>query len=77
MVVTGSEDGMGSVWDIRGTNDTPKLIASRDLKVGALFCCASTPDASEPTLIAFGGREVVVWDVSESAAVESCFAASS
>ena len=49
--------------------DKPSLVATQDMKIGALFAAAFCPE--QPTLYAVGGAkgEVVVWDVLSSGAV--------
>jgi len=54
------------LWDVL---EKPSLVASQDLKVGALF--AASFCAEQPSFYAAGGAkgEVVVWDILSSAAV--------
>ena len=54
------------LWDV---SEKPSLVASQDLKVGALF--AASFCAEQPSFYAAGGAkgEVVVWDILSSAAV--------
>ena len=54
------------LWDVR---EKPSLVATQDLKIGALFAAAFCPE--QPSLYAVGGSkgEVIVWDVLSSSKV--------
>ena len=56
------------MWDVAG--GAPSLVASQDLKVGALFTVGFCADA--PGMLAAGGAKgtVAVWDVTATAAVQ-------
>ena len=58
------------LWDVR---DKPSLVATQDMKIGALFAAAFCQE--QPSLYAVGGAkgEVVVWDVLSSSAVVENF----
>ncbi len=58
------------LWDVR---DKPSLVASQDMKIGALFAAAFCQE--QPNLYAVGGAkgEVVVWDVLSSNSVAEKF----
>lgn len=61
------------LWDV---STTPSLIASRDMKIGALFSAAFCSE--KPRYYAMGGSkgEVVVWDVLSSAGIAEKFGSS-
>lgn len=66
LLATASTDKQVKLWDV---SEKPSLVASQDLKVGALF--AASFCAEQPSFYAAGGAkgEVVVWDILSSAAV--------
>jgi periodic tryptophan protein 1 len=59
-------DGQVKLWDV---SEKPSLVASQDLKIGALF--AASFCAEQPSFYAAGGAkgEVIVWDILSSNAV--------
>jgi periodic tryptophan protein 1 len=71
LLATGSTDKSCKLWDIGGGR--PELLASQDLKVGAVFGAAFCADA--PHLLAAGGAKgtVTVWDVTADDTVASRF----
>ena len=68
LLATASTDKRVKLWDVAG--GAPSLVASQDLKVGALFTVGFCADA--PGMLAAGGAKgtVAVWDVTATAAVQ-------
>ncbi len=73
LLATGSTDKSTKLWDI--SSGRPELLATRDLRVGAVFSAAFCRDA--PHLLAAAGAKgtVTVWDVTCDDAVAQRFGA--
>lgn len=71
LLATGSVDKRTKLWDI--SNGAPELVASQDVRVGAVFTSSFCQDA--PHLLAVAGAQagVTVWDVSTEAEVRRRF----
>lgn len=67
LLATGSTDKVVKLWDV--SEGKPKLLASQDVQVGAVFTLGFCSDA--PHLLAVGGAggSVAVWDVRAAQAV--------
>ncbi|KAK9820102.1 hypothetical protein WJX72_006156 [[Myrmecia] bisecta] len=61
LLATGSTDKQVKLWDV--SSQQPNLIATEDLKVGAVFSASFCPEA--PCYVAAGGAKgtVAVWDI--------------
>lgn len=75
LLATVSTDGYINIWDIKDLDETnkPKLIQSRNAKVGGLFTCQFYEDS--PWILAAGGMngELFVWDTEESGLIVKHF----
>ena len=62
LLCTASTDKKVKLWGVSGEGDNAELLASEDLKVGALFGASFSRDV--PSLVVVGGAkgEVAVWD---------------
>jgi periodic tryptophan protein 1 len=71
LLATGSTDKKTKLWDI--SNCKPELLATQDVKVGAVFTAAFCRDA--PHLLAVAGAQsgVTVWDVATEEEVRRAF----
>ncbi|KAJ4822978.1 hypothetical protein Tsubulata_000347 [Turnera subulata] len=71
LLATGSGDKMVKLWDL--SNNQPSCVASRNLKVGAVFSLSFSEDS--PSLLAIGGSrgDLKVWDTSSDAGVARRF----
>lgn len=69
LLATGSTDKKVKVWDVSGSG--PTLLASEDLKVGAIFALGFAGDAELPGILAAAGAKgtVAVWEVGAADAV--------
>ena len=70
LMLTASTDKKVKVWGVdAAAGEAPELLASADLKVGAVFAASFCRDA--PLVLAAGGAkgEVAVWDTANSSAV--------
>jgi periodic tryptophan protein 1 len=69
MLVTASLDETARIWKMDGA--APKLIFERNLAAGPIFSCVPCED--EPRILAFTGKCVVVWDVTDTPLVADGF----
>lgn len=73
LLVSCGLDEHAKLWDLRqtdGETQGPVLLCERDLKVGPLFSCKGS---EEKGVFAFGGSQVVIWDVGDTDHVAKAF----
>lgn len=73
LLATASTDKVAKLWDV--SDNQPKLLASKDPKLGAIFTAGFCADV--PYLLALAGAKgaVGVWDVRNSSEIASKYPA--
>jgi periodic tryptophan protein 1 len=71
---TSSVDGTVKLWDVADAK--PSMVASRDMKIGPVFCCSFDVSPTQPLLLSAGGAKgtLGVWDTSENKDVSRRYA---
>lgn len=74
LLVTASLDGHAKIWSTAGgekAGGTPSLVFAKDLKAGPIFTGQACEEV--PSLMCFGGKMPVVWELSSEAILRGAF----